>query len=135
MNMPISALSKLGETAAGGVAILKDHAAPALRELEKTIGNFNQDRLAPLIVGAMAALPEVGQEVGTTLENTGKAAYHFCKHEIGPDAGEKIQKAVRDHPIQAGLLAVSGLTILFPGLVSVPVLGALGWTPLGPSAG
>jgi len=131
MDFVTSALSKLGESAAGGVAILRDEAVPAIGEAGKTITELGQHNLAPLVAGTVASLPEVG----AAIHEGGKAAYDFGKRNIGPDTVKKIQKVVQDHPVQVVLMAASGLIVLFPGLVIVPVLGALGWTPLGPSAG
>lgn len=39
------------------------------------------------------------------------------------------------HPIWTLFHALSGLTLLCPGLMTVPLLSAFGWTSLGPRAG
>jgi hypothetical protein len=48
MNFATSTLSKLGESAAGGVALLKDQVVPAVRDGGKAIVELSQHNLAPL---------------------------------------------------------------------------------------
>lgn len=81
MNFATSVMSKLRESAIGGVA--RNQAVPALEEVGKATTKLAQHKLAPLVAGTMASLPQVGQEVGATLGEAGKAAFDFGKRNLG----------------------------------------------------
>jgi len=120
----------------------KETALPAIGEVGKTLESFGKDEIAPAMgfamAGAAPSLDSLNQEqirifadqarkaLGPTLETTGN------KLECLP---EEALAWIKAHPIQAAALLVSVVTLAAPGLVSAPVLYALGWGGTGVRAG
>ncbi len=47
----------------------------------------------------------------------------------------EVKTWIKDHPYQTAFYVVNGVVLFAPGLLAGPLLGALGWTSLGPRAG
>ncbi|KAK4981563.1 hypothetical protein LTR66_009891 [Elasticomyces elasticus] len=48
---------------------------------------------------------------------------------------DKAKDYIREHPYQTALYVINGVVLITPGVLSGPVLSAIGWTRLGPRAG
>ncbi|KAL5325681.1 hypothetical protein ACEPPN_006810 [Leptodophora sp. 'Broadleaf-Isolate-01'] len=124
----------------------KEQVLPALNSLSKAITSFSANQLGPALAGAAIGLDVFGKEkVIPAMLEAGK----FGKEKIGPkvlevgeyvreNAGPAVKKTgeyVKENPGMTAVYAVSGLTILVPGLVSGPALWVFGWGGLGVRGG
>lgn len=133
------------QTSAGGLIgtlgrIGKDQVVPALE-------TFRKIQVEPALAEAGKSFSQLGVAVTLatsmhhlegSLANTATTIDEFSKDKLGLDiaeAGAAAGNWVKEHPIQAGLMAVSAVTFAAPGLVSAPVLSVLGWGSAGPAAG
>ena len=86
-----------------------------------------------------AELPTQSFTMGVSISTFSTNIYAIVKASLAQLARavlpSPIIRYVVAHPIWTLFHALSGLTLLCPGLMTVPLLSAFGWTSLGPRAG
>lgn len=116
----------------------KETALPAIGEIGKALGSFGKDKLAPAMgfamAGAASSLDSLSKEQIREFADQARTA-------LGP-AGNRLETLpeevlvwIKAHPIQTAAFLASSVTLVAPGLVSAPVLYALGWGGAGVRAG
>ncbi|KAI6710612.1 hypothetical protein JHW43_006835 [Diplocarpon mali] len=111
----------------------KEKLMPALAEAGQSINSFAQTHLGPAVGGAALAispaLGEFGKKLGPAMEQAG----NYGKHILSAMADTV--NWCKNNPGQTAVYAASAVTVLAPGIVSVPMLWAFGFAGTGITAG
>jgi len=129
-------------TPAAGEVIYKadqfrqSHLGPALSEGVKAAGDFKQNVLVPVLGKGGKAIEDLGQQLLGPPEEEATDKSTFARIlDKAKKLSEEAPKWVKEHPGQTAMYAVSGVTLVAPGILAGPVLWAFGWGATGMRAG
>ncbi|CAL3967313.1 unnamed protein product [Diplocarpon coronariae] len=126
-------LPAMGSVASVANEFGKEKLMPALAEAGQSIKSFAQTRLGPAVAGAALAISpamgEFGKKLGPAMEQAGNYGKHILL------AMADTVNWCKNNPGQTAVYAASAMTVLAPGIVSVPMLWAFGFAGTGITAG
>ncbi|KAF2753405.1 hypothetical protein EJ05DRAFT_213972 [Pseudovirgaria hyperparasitica] len=120
-------MQDINDSATGTMQALSEAGDSAFQELRKRA----QDLQNTYQNETMPALQQFGDDAWKSKEEAEEYMLNFDWNNL-PEATFEF---VKEHPHEIALCVIGGVIIAAPGLFFMPLLGILGFTPVGPAAG